>query len=98
MLEATFGRLLRDKSYGRGRIRSRNAETHWLIGEELPRIYEQHFSEQFGYSRDKVTGIPIGPGMKFILEVLSIMDITTPRDGLPFGAEAVEYYLRSAVH
>jgi hypothetical protein len=98
VLEATFGRLLRDESYGLDRIGSRYASAHWLIGEVLPKVYTRHFGDKFGYSRDKETGDPSGPGIRFILEVLSIMKVTTPRDGKPFGPDAVEYYLRSTGH
>lgn len=96
VLEATFGRLLRDKSYGRDRIGSRYTPAHWLIGEALPRVYTQYFGNEFGYSRNKMTGDPSGPGIRFILEVLSIMGVTTPRDSKPFGPDAVEHYLKSA--
>jgi hypothetical protein len=83
--------------YVRGRIESRSAES-WLIGEALPGAYTQHFGDIFGHSRDKDSGVPSGPGIRFILEVLSIMKVTTPRDGKPFGPDAIEYYLRTAQH
>jgi hypothetical protein len=96
VLKDTFGRLLRDKSYGLDWIGSRNAAAHWLIGKTLPGVYTQYFGKTFGYSRDKVTGEPSGPGIRFILEVLAIMKVNTPRDGKLFGSDAVEYYLRLA--
>jgi hypothetical protein len=96
VLEATFGRLLRDKSYGLDRIGSRNAAAHWLIGQALPGVYEKYFGRKFAYSRDKITSMPSGPGIRFILEVLAIMKVNTPRDGKLFGPEAVEYYLELA--
>lgn len=83
--------------YVHGRIESRSAES-WLVGEALPRAYTQHFGDAFGYSRHKNTGVPSGPGIRFILEVLSIMNVTTPRDRKPFGPDAIEYYLRSGRH
>ena len=98
VLEATFGRLLHDKSYGLDRIGSRYTAAHWLIGEALPGVYTQYFGNEFGYSRDKMTGDPSGPGIRFILEVLSIMGVTTPRDGNPFGPDADEHYLKSTGH
>jgi hypothetical protein len=96
VLEATFGRLLHDKSYGLDRIGSRNAAAHWLIGKALPGAYEKFFGRKFAYSRDTTTNMPSGPGIRFILEVLAIMNINTPRDDRPFGSEAVEYYLELA--
>jgi hypothetical protein len=96
VLEATFGRLLHDKSYGLDRIGSRNDAAHWLIGEALPGVYEKYFGRKFAYSRDKITNMPSGPGIRFILAVLTIMKVNTPRDGKPFGPEAVEYYLELA--
>ena len=99
MVEVIYGKLLRDKPYGLDRIGSTYAAAeHWLIGQALPRVYTKYFGDEFGYSRDTVTGDPSGPGIRFILEVLSIMGVTTPRDGKPFGPDAVEYYLRSAGH
>lgn len=99
LVEAIYGKLLRDKSYSRDRIGSKFAAAeHWLIGEALPRIYEKHFGKKFGYSRDKEAGVISGPSIRFILEVLSIMKVDTPRDGKPFGPDAVEYYLRSSGH
>ena len=81
MVEAIYGKLLRDKPYGLDRVGSTYAAAeHWLIGEALPRVYAQYFGDEFGYSRDKVTGDPSGPGIRFILEVLSIMGVTTPID------------------
>jgi hypothetical protein len=98
VVEVMYGKLLRDKPYGLDRIGSKYAAEHWLIGEALPRVYTQYFGDEFGYSRDKETGVPSGPGIRFMLEVLSIMGVTTPRDGKPFGPDAVEYYLKSAGH
>jgi hypothetical protein len=88
---SAFEEELKSESFGANRIGTRSAE-HWLIGESLPEIYEKHFGP-FGMSRDKETGIPSGPGIRFIVEVLSIMGVVT-RDGKPFGPEAVEHYLR----
>lgn len=94
MLEgaAALKRILPDKSYRRGRIGAQSPE-HWLIGEALPKVYTRHFAEKFGMSRDKATGKPSGPGVRFIVEVLSIMGVCT-RDGKPFTPEAIEYYIR----
>ena len=98
IVEAIYGKLLREP-YGLDRIGSTYAAAeHWLIGQALPRVYTKYFGVEFGYSRDTVTGDPSGPGIRFILEVLSIMGATTPRDGKPFGPDAVEYYLKSAGH
>jgi hypothetical protein len=96
VLEATFGRFLRDKLYGLDRIGSWNAAAHWLIGKALPRVYEKYFGREFAYSRDKITNMPSGPGIRFILEVLATMKVNTPRDDRPFGSEAVQYYLEIA--
>ena len=94
VLEAAFGRMLRDRAFGHDRIGSRSAE-HWLIGEALPKVYTEHFAQKFGRSRDKSTGKLGGPGIRFIVEVLSIMKVRT-RDDEPFTPEAIEYYLRPA--
>ena len=94
VLEAAFGRMLRDRVFGRDRIGSRSAE-HWLIGEALPRVYTEHFAQKFGRSRDKSTKKLGGPGIRFIVEVLSIMKVHT-RDDEPFTPDAIEYYLRPA--
>ena len=77
---------MRDKPYGRDRIGSKFAAAeHWLIGEALPRVYEKHFGERFSYTRDKETGVISGPSIRFIIEVLLIMKVNTPRDGKMFG-------------
>ena len=92
VLEAAFGRMLRDRAYGRDRIGSRSTE-NWLIGEALPKVYSKHFGQKFGRSRDQSTGKLGGPGIQFIVEVLSIMGVRT-RDDEPFTPEAIDYYLR----
>jgi hypothetical protein len=48
VLEAIFGKVLRNKSYGLDRIGPRNAAAHWLIGQALPRAYTQYFGDKFG--------------------------------------------------
>jgi hypothetical protein len=99
MVEVIYGKLLRDKLYGLDRIGSMYAAAeHWLIGQALPRVYAEYFGDEFGYSRDTQTGDPSGPGIRFILEVLTIMKVMTPLGGKPFGPDAVEYYLKSAGH
>jgi hypothetical protein len=62
----------RDESYRRGRIESLTAE-HWLIGEALSKIYSQHFASEIGLARNKKTKKPDSPGIRFIVEVLSMM-------------------------
>ena len=95
LAKTVVGKILREKSYALGRIGSRYGAAHWLIGEALPRVYAQYFGGKFGYSRDKDSGVPSGPGIRFILEVLQTMKIGTPRDGKPFGPDAIEHYLKS---
>jgi hypothetical protein len=96
VLEATFGRLVRDKSYGFDRIGFWNSAAHWLIGKTLPAVYARYFGRKFRYSRDKETGDPSGPGIRFILEVLATMKVNTPLGDKPFGPDAVEHYLEAA--
>jgi hypothetical protein len=90
-------KILRKKSYGLGRIGSRlgSPENSWLIGEALPKVFEQHFGQLCGMARDKSTKKPNSPGIRFIVEVLSIMGVRA-RDGVPFKSGRVEYYIRSA--
>ena len=64
-----------------------------MIGDALPEIYRQHFGRSFGMSRDKLTGLPTGPGIRFIVEVLSTIGVLN-RNGKSYGPEAIEYYLR----
>jgi hypothetical protein len=92
MLEAVFGEILRSKSFGLDQLGPRLAAA-WLIGGDLPETYEKHFGEKLRWSRDTETGMPRGPGIDFLVKSLSIMGVVN-RDGKPFGAEAVEYYLR----
>ena len=93
VLEAAFGRMLRDRAFGRDQIGSRSTE-HWLIGEALPRVYTEHFAQKVWYvTRHSRQEKPGGPGIRFIGEVLSIMGVRT-RDGEPFTPEAIEYYIR----
>jgi hypothetical protein len=89
---ALFHKILQDRSYSLGWNGHPSAES-WLIEDALPKIYEQHFGRSFRMSRDKLTGLPSGPGIRFIIEVLSIMGVLT-RDGKSYGPEAIEYYLR----
>jgi hypothetical protein len=70
----------------------RSAES-WLIGEALPKIYERHFGRPFRISRDRATRQPSGPGIRFIISVLSVMEVVT-RYRKPYGPVAIEPYLR----
>jgi hypothetical protein len=45
--------------------------TEWLAGVELPCIYEVHFRRGTGVSRDKVSGKPGGPMVRFIAAALN---------------------------
>jgi hypothetical protein len=86
----------RDESYRRGRIESLTAG-HWLIGEALPQIYSQHFGSEIGLARNKTTKKPDSPGIRFIVEVLSMMGVLD-RDGKRFEPTAVEHYVKEARH
>jgi hypothetical protein len=86
--------ITRDESYRRGRIEWLTAE-HWLIGEALPRIYSQHFGSEIGFARNKKTKKPDSPGIRFIVEVMSMIGVLD-RDGKPFEPTAVEHYVRAA--
>jgi integrase len=93
--ERVLGKILRKEAYGLGRIGSQSGspENSWLIGEALPKVFEAHFGQKFGMSRNKKTKKPDGPGIRYIVEVLSIMGVVT-RDGVPFTPAAVEDYVR----
>jgi len=73
--------------------RGRRSAESWLISEALPKIYEGHFARPFRISRDKATRQPSGPGIRFVVSVLSVMGVVT-RDRKPYGPAAVEPYLR----
>jgi integrase len=90
-------KILQAESYGLGRIGSRlgSPENSWLIGEALPKVFEQHFGQPCGMARDKSTKKPSSPGIRFIVEVLSIIGVVT-RDCVSFTPGAVEYYIRRA--
>jgi hypothetical protein len=92
MWETTFGGILKSNWFGADRIGGPSAK-HWLIGETLPEIYKNHFGEELGFSRDKLTGMLIGPGVRFLVESLSIMSVLN-EDGDPFAPSGVEYYLK----
>ena len=87
-------KILRAESYGLGRIGSRlgSPENSWLIGEALPKVFEQHFGQPCGMARDKSTKEPNSPGIRFIVEALCIMGVRA-RDGVPFKPGRVEYYI-----
>jgi hypothetical protein len=88
---AASDRILRDfPSLGWG---GRRSAERWLIGEALPKIYERHFVRSFRISRDKATRQPSGPGIRFVVSVLSVMGVVT-RHHKPYGPAAVEPYLR----
>jgi hypothetical protein len=90
-IAALSDKMLRhSRSLGWGGHRS--AES-WLIGEALPKIYAQHFARPFRISRDRATRQPSGPGIRFVVSVLSAMGVVT-RFCEPYGPEAVEHYLR----
>jgi hypothetical protein len=91
LIVARSDKILKDfRSLGWGGHRS--AES-WLIGEALPKIYERHFARPFRISRDKVTRQPGGPGIRFVVSVLSVMEVVT-RYRKPYGPAAIEPYLR----
>jgi hypothetical protein len=91
-IETIFEGILKSNWFGADRIGGPSAE-HWLIGKALPEIYENHFGKALGFSRDKLTNMPIGPGIRFLKESLSIMGVLT-EDGKPFGPNGIEYYLK----
>jgi len=97
LAERVLDKVLRKKSYGLGRIGSQlgSPENSSLIGKALPKVFEEHFGRPFRMSRNYLTRKPDGPGIRFIVEVLSVLKLVT-RDGMPFTPEAVEYYIRSA--
>lgn len=91
LIVAGSDKILRDfRSLGWGGHRS--AES-WLIGEALPKIYERHFARSFGMSRNEVTRQPDGPGIRFVVSALSVMEVVTGYRK-PYGPAAIEYYLR----
>jgi len=94
LVETTLDKILREKSYGLGRIGSPlgSPENSWLIGKALRKVFEEYFGRKFGMSLNKKTKEPSSPGIRFIVEVLSIMRVVT-RDGVPFTPGAVEYYI-----
>jgi len=66
----------------------------WLISQALPKIYAQHFARPFRMSRQRTKPRhPSGPGIRFVVSVLSVMGVVT-RDRKPYGPEAIEHYLR----
>jgi hypothetical protein len=93
--KTTLDKILRKKSYSLGRIGSQlgSPENSWLIGEALPNVFEERFGRPFRMSRNNLTRKPDGPGIRFIVEVLSVLGVVT-RDGMPFTPGAVEDYVR----
>jgi hypothetical protein len=89
--EAAFGSLLQKESYDLGLSSAKN----WAICEAFPRVYKQQFGDEVGMARDKQTKKPNSPGIRFIVEVLSIMGVLN-RDGKPFEATAIEYYIKQS--
>jgi hypothetical protein len=87
--EAVFGGLLQKESYDLGLSPAKN----WLIRKALPRLYKEQFGDEVGMARDKKTNKPNSPGIRFIVEVLSIMGVLN-RDRKPFEATAIEYYIK----
>jgi hypothetical protein len=64
----------------------------WLIGYELPRIYEKHFKVAFGVA---LATKSYGPGIRFIRSVLDAAGIVTPA-GTTFSAVTIKTYRRRA--
>jgi hypothetical protein len=89
--DAIFDKILQEEYYRLGWNGHPSAES-WLIKDALPKIWVQQFGRPYRMSRDKSTRRPSGPGIRFIVEVLSIMGVLT-QEGKSYGPEAVEYYL-----
>lgn len=91
LIVALSDKILRDfRSLG---WRGRPSAERWLISEALPKIYERHFARPFRIARDKATRQPSGPGIRFVVSVLSVMGVVT-RYRKPYGPAAIEPYLR----
>jgi hypothetical protein len=65
----------------------------WLIGHELPRIYESLFKLPFGVT---VSTKKYGPGVRFITACLDTVGISTPA-GNKFSALTIKTYRRRAL-
>lgn len=65
----------------------------WLIGHELPRIYESLFKSPFGVT---VSTKKYGPGVRFITACLDTAGISTPA-GKKFSALTIKTYRRRAL-
>lgn len=64
----------------------------WLIGYELPRIYEKFFRKPFGAT---LTSREYGPGIRFILLVLEAAGIVSST-GSKYSAITIKTYRRRA--
>jgi hypothetical protein len=64
----------------------------WLIGHELPRIYEKFFRKPFGST---LTSRKYGPGIRFILLLLDATGIVSSR-GKRYSAITIKTYRRRA--
>jgi hypothetical protein len=64
----------------------------WLIGSELPRIYEKFFRRRFGFT---LTTREYGPAVRFVLLVLDVAGIVSST-GNKYSATTVKTYRRRA--
>lgn len=72
--------------------REKMSAATWLIGHELPRIYEQFFQKPFGLT---LTSRRYGPGIRFILLVLEAVGIASST-GKKYSAVTIKTYRRRA--
>jgi hypothetical protein len=73
--------------------RERMSAAVWLVGLELPRIYEFLFKLSFGVTVSTKRG---GPGVRFITACLTAAGILTP-GGTGFSAQTIKTYRRRAL-
>jgi hypothetical protein len=66
-----------------------------LIGEDLPRIYEEIFKRKYTASFDKDTGA-VGPGIIFIQAALRAMQIRSSLGGEDYGPSAIKHHWTTA--
>jgi hypothetical protein len=65
----------------------------WLIGHALPETYGRYFGEP-GFGRDRATGEPSGPMVRFVSTVLDTYGIVSAQTKRPFGKEGLAEYWR----
>lgn len=65
----------------------RRSSFEWLVGERLPSVFEKHFSQPAGFTRDVYADSTDSPYIRFVQSALEELRITN--NGIPYSCSSI---------